>query len=65
MGRLGQGLEFVSDQFGVGVPQVREEGLGLFPGFAGGVVIAGGVVCVAEAERGRAPHGYGPAVQTL
>jgi hypothetical protein len=39
----------VADLFGVGVLQVLEDGLGLFPGVAGGVVIAGGVVRVAEA----------------
>jgi len=34
------------------VLQVLEDGLGLFPGVAGAPVIAGGVVCVAEAGEG-------------
>ena len=51
-GRLGQGLEFVADLLGVGVPQILEDGLGLFPGVAGGVEVAGGVVRVAEASEG-------------
>jgi hypothetical protein len=52
LGRLGQGLEFVADLFGVRVLQVLEDGLGLFPGVTGGVVTTGGVVRVAEAGEG-------------
>ena len=51
-GRLTQGLEFLAGLFGVGVLEVLEDGLGLFPGVAGGVVIAGGVLRVAEAGEG-------------
>jgi hypothetical protein len=42
----------VTELFGVGVLQVLEDHLGLFPGVAGGVAVAGGVVRVAEAGEG-------------
>jgi hypothetical protein len=53
-GRLGEGLELQPDLVGLRVPQVLEDGPGLFPGVTRGVVIAGGVMRVAEAgERHR------------
>jgi hypothetical protein len=45
--------EFAADLVGVGVVDVVEDGQGLLPGLAGGVVVAGAVVGVAEvAEDG-------------
>src|SRR5262249_61204831 len=48
----GWGGEFGADLVGVGVVEVVEDGEGLLPGVVGGVVVAGGVVGVAEVGVG-------------